>query len=85
MHAAVTFVTIPSDEDHNRAIGRSKEMAGIGMIAAGIVCAGGLIAGVGGSTGNWGAAVGGASGLFFGLACTGLYKCVNGRELVRGE
>ena len=76
MYAAVTFVTVPSDEDDNRAIGQSKKMEGIGLIFAAIVCAGGLIAGVGSSTGNWGAAVGGASGLFFGLVCTGLYKCV---------
>jgi hypothetical protein len=85
MHPAVTFGTIPSDGDRNRAIGQWKETAGIGMIAAGIACAGGVIAGVGGGTGDWGAAVGGASGLFFGLAGSGLYLYVTGRELVRGE
>ena len=77
--------TIPSDGDHNRAIGRRKQTVGAGMIVAGIACAGGVIGGVGGGSGDWGAAVVGASGLFFALAGSGLYQCVKGRELVRGE
>ena len=85
MYSAVKLDTIKPIHDRNRAIGQCKKKTGIGMLAAGIASAGGIIAGVGGSTGNWGAAIGGASGLFFGFVGVGSYLYVTGRELVRAN
>lgn len=52
------------------------------MMGAAVACTGGMIGGIGGGTGNWGTAVGGASGLFFGLGGGGWSQMQHGKAAI---
>lgn len=85
MYSAVEISTITPLRDRNRAIGQYKKKMGITVMAAGIACTGGIIAGVGDSTGNWEAAITGASGLLFLFLGVGGYLYFLGQRLVRAN
>ena len=72
----------PEDKEAARAWGEKMKKRGYGVMGAGVSCTGGLIGGVGGGTGNWGASIGGACGLFFGLVGGGWSMCKAGQQAI---
>jgi hypothetical protein len=72
----------PEDKEAARAWGEKMKKTGYGMMGAGVSCAGGLIGGVAGGTGNWGAGIGGACGLLFGLVGGGASMCKAGQQAI---
>ena len=72
----------PDNKTDAYAWGKTRKMWGVAQICAAVACTGGVIGGVGGGTGNWAAAIGGASGLFFGLAGSGISMIYNGNRAI---